>query len=259
MKIFAIGSHPDDIEFMMGGTLILLKERGCTIHYMNIANGSCGTQSYNKEEIIKIRREEGKKAANFLSAFYHESLTDDLDVFYKQSLIRKVAAIIRKLKPDILLTLSLEDYMEDHINTSRIVVTSAFVKGMLNYETDPPVPPIQKDIALYHALPYGLKDMMRHTIYPEFYVDVGSVLKQKKCFLSFHKSQKEWLDKSQGYDSYLKNMEEMTQEVGKMSGKYKYAEGWRRHNHIGYSSKDINPLWDLLDDLCIKDKNLIIE
>ena len=38
---FAIACHPDDIEFMMAGTLTRLKEDlGYEIHYMNIANGS---------------------------------------------------------------------------------------------------------------------------------------------------------------------------------------------------------------------------
>ena len=38
---FAIAAHPDDIEFQMAGTLILLQRAGYEIHYMNIANGSC--------------------------------------------------------------------------------------------------------------------------------------------------------------------------------------------------------------------------
>jgi len=55
MIAFAIGSHPDDLEFMMGGTLLLLKDRGAEVHYLNIANGSCGTEAYSREEIIRNR------------------------------------------------------------------------------------------------------------------------------------------------------------------------------------------------------------
>ena len=40
---FAIGAHPDDIEFYMAGTLLLLKQAGCEIHYMNLASGNCGS------------------------------------------------------------------------------------------------------------------------------------------------------------------------------------------------------------------------
>ena len=37
--------------------------------------------------------------------------------------------------------------------------------------------------------------------------------------------------------------------TGKVSGKYEYAEGWRRHNHLGFSQEDVDPLGELLDDV----------
>ena len=39
----AIGAHPDDIEFYMAGTLLLLKKAGYEIHYLNVASGNCGS------------------------------------------------------------------------------------------------------------------------------------------------------------------------------------------------------------------------
>jgi LmbE family N-acetylglucosaminyl deacetylase len=254
MIVFAIGCHPDDIEFMMGGTLLLLREKNCTLHYMNIANGSCGTQRHGKKNIIKIRRQEGLKAARLLGAVYHESIADDLDIFFGPNLVSRVAATIREIKPDILLTLSLEDYMEDHMNAGRIAVTAAFVRGMRNYVTTPSVPPYQKDLALYHALPYGLRDMMRKKVLSEFYVNVTSVMDKKTEALAAHASQKDWLDKSQGLDSYLTAMREMTRKVGSMSGRFEFAEGWRRHLHLGYSGLEINPLQELLGALCRQEK-----
>jgi LmbE family N-acetylglucosaminyl deacetylase len=249
MIVFAIGCHPDDIEFMMGGTLLLLKEKGWTVHYMNIANGSCGTNVHGKEDIIRIRREEGIKAAKILGAVYHESVADDLDVYFTPSLVGRLGATIRQVKPNILLTLSLEDYMEDHMNAARIAVTAAFVRGMRNFATAPSTLPYQKDLTLYHALPYGLRDMMRASVLPEFYVDVTSVMDKKTKALAAHASQKDWLDKSQGLDSYLLAMRDMTKKVGSMSGRFPFAEGWRRHLHLGYSAAEINPLQDLLGAL----------
>ncbi len=251
MIVLAAGAHPDDIEFMMGGTFIKLKEKGLELHYLNIANGSCGTQEYSREEIIKIRREESINAAKIAGAIYHDSLVDDLEIFYTQDLIRKVAAIVRDVKPDIILMQSLEDYMEDHMNAARVLVTAAFVRGMPNYATNPPLPPINKDVALYHSLPHGLKTQMRETVYPDFYINVEDVLEKKKEMLSQHKSQKDWLDKSQGMGSYVKTMVDMTEEMGRMSKKFKYAEGWRLHNYLGYSSKEINPLCEILEEDCL--------
>ncbi len=254
MIVFAIGSHPDDLEFMMGGTLLLLKKQGCEVHYLNIANGSCGTEVHSREAIIRIRREEAIQAARYLGAVYHESLVDDLDVFYAPELIRQVAARVREVQPDILLTLSLEDYMEDHMNSARVAVTAGFVRTMRNYETLPPTAPTMKDMAVYHSLPYGLTDMMRRPIIPEFYIDIGSVIGPKGEFLSRHVSQKDWLDRSQGLDSYIITMREMSREVGGMSGRFEFAEGWRRHSHLGYSGRDIDPLGELLGPLCAPGK-----
>lgn len=251
MIVFAIGSHPDDLEFMMGGTLLLLKDRGAEIHYLNIANGSCGTDVYTREDIIRIRREESIAAAGYLGAVYHESLVDDLDVFYTPELIRRVAAIVREVAPDVLLTLSLRDYMEDHMNAARLAVTAGFIRRMRNYVTDPPVPTVTNDLVVYHALPYGLSDMMRQPIIPEFYIDVASVIDRKGEFLARHVSQKDWLDKSQGLDSYIISMRDMTHEVGRRSGRLAFAEGWRRHLHLGYAARDIDPVRDLLGDLCV--------
>jgi LmbE family N-acetylglucosaminyl deacetylase len=112
-RVFALGCHSDDIEFMMGSTLFLLQEANCELHYMNLANGSCGTTEYRIEEIVSIRRQEAQNEAASVGAAFYESLVNDLEVFYTQELIRQVAAIIRKIKPHIMLIPSLEDYMED--------------------------------------------------------------------------------------------------------------------------------------------------
>ncbi|MCP4402360.1 MAG: LmbE family protein [bacterium] len=252
VKVFALACHPDDIEFMMGGTLFLLKNAGCELHYMNLANGSCGTTEYSVEEIVRIRRQEARNAADYLGAEYHESLVNDLEVFYTQDLIRRVTAIVRQIQPDIMLLPSPEDYMEDHMNTARIAVTAAFCRGMPNYHSTPPVPPIQQDVVLYHALPYGLTDGLRRRVEPDFYIDITSVIDQKETMLTCHTSQKIWLDRSQGLDAYLVTMREMSADVGTMSEKYRFAEGWRRHSHLGYAGQTADPLQECLMDYSLE-------
>ena len=241
-KVFALHCHPDDIEFMMAGTMFKLKDAGCEIHYMNLANGCYGSAEYGKEDAIRVRREEAMKAAEYLGAVYHESLADDLTVFYTPELIQKTLAIIREVQPDILLLPSPEEYMEDHVNTCRIGVTAAFCRGMPNYPSIPERNAITSELAVYHSMPYGLSDGMRHKIVPDFYVDMEGVIDKKTEMLRFHKSQKKWLDKSQGIDSYIITMREMSAEMGRNSGQFQYAEGWRRHSHLGFSSKEIKPM-----------------
>jgi N-acetylglucosamine malate deacetylase 1 len=242
--VLALVSHPDDIEFTMAGTLFRLKDMGFEIHYMTIANGSCGTVEYGAEEIVRMRRLESMAAAEYLGAIYHESLCNDIEVFYQDDLIRKVAAVIRSTKPDMIFLPSLEDYMEDHMNSARIGVTAAFMKGSPNYVSIPAVAAIQMDVFLYHAMPAGLHDMMGTPIIPKLYVDITAEMDKKSKMLSLHKSQQHWLDASQGMNEYLASMETMSHDVGILSGKYEFAEGWRLHNHLGYSRVASDPLRD---------------
>ena len=248
--VFALACHPDDIEFMMGGTLQLLKAAGCSLHYMNLANGCCGSTQHSRDQTARIRRQEGRNAAAYLGAVYHESLANDLEVFYTPELIGKVTAVVREIRPDIMLLPSPEDYMEDHMTTCRIGVTAAFSRGVPNFSTDPPREATHQDVVLYHALPYGLRDGLRRRILPDFYVDISSVIDEKKRMLACHESQKRWLDETQGLESYLQTMREMSAEVAAMAGRGQYAEGWRRHSHLGFSAVEADPLMEMLAVYC---------
>jgi LmbE family N-acetylglucosaminyl deacetylase len=118
---------------------------------------------------------------------------------------------------------------------------------MSNFTTKPRRPTYDAPVAVYHALPHGLRDGLRQVIVPDCYVNIGPVLAQKRAMLAQHRSQKEWLDASQGMDAYLREMESLGQEVGRMSRRFKYAEGWRRHAHLGFGPAEFNPLQQLLD------------
>jgi LmbE family N-acetylglucosaminyl deacetylase len=146
------------------------------------------------------------------------------------------------------LTQSLEDYMEDHMNTARVASTATFLRGVPNFHSIPDEPPVIEDAMVYHATPHILTDMMRRPITPEIYVDVTAVMDVKERMLACHASQKEWLDKTQGLDSYLANMRELSRKIGTMSGRYACAEGWRRHSHVGFTRQDANPLADILNE-----------
>jgi len=245
-RALAIAAHPDDIEFMMAGTLLRLKEAGWEIHYWNLCNGNQGTDRLSSAEIARIRREEALAACRLAGAVFHESITGDLSVFYTPELVAKVAAGIREVAPEIVLTHYPDDYMEDHSTTARLAVTAAFTRGMANYRTDPARVTTAQPIALYHAMPYGLHDPLRREVTPDFCVDISAVIDLKTDMLACHRSQKEWLDVSQGQDSYLATLRDMSAEMGRKSGRYAYAEGWIRHLHLGLGGQDFDPLRDVL-------------
>jgi len=64
--------------------------------------------------------------------------------------------------------------------------------------------------------------------------------------LSAHKSQQNWLDVSQGLNSFLLALEDLSLAVGHLSKRFKHAEGWRRHLHFGYASRETDPLAEAL-------------
>jgi len=117
-----------------------------------------------------------------------------------------------------------------------LAVMAAFTKGMPNHKTIPPRPAIEGDVTIYHAPPHGLHDQLKRLVVPELFIDISSVLAEKKAMLSEHKSQKDWLDKSQGMDSYINTMLELCSEIGKLSGKFVISEGWIKHLHMGLSA-----------------------
>ncbi len=247
-RAFAVACHPDDIELVMSGTLLLLGKAGYELHYMNVASGSCGSVSQDPEEIARIRSEEAREAAKVFNATYHEPLTDDLMVYYTPELCARLGAVMREVEPTILLLPSPQDYMEDHTNVTRLGVTAAFTRNIKNFATIPPVEAIASEMAVYHAQPAGLRDpVSREIVQPDVFVDVSTEIEERRQALSCHRSQKEWLDKSQGMDSYIKTMDEWSTEMGKLSGCFEHAEGWRRRLHMGFSpSADFDPLTDAL-------------
>lgn len=247
----ALFAHPDDIEFVAAGTLLLLKEHGWDIHYMNLCSGHGGSVKMDGPTTAAKRLEEAKEAARILGATFHGPICDDLELTYEPRYLRKVAAVVREAKADIVLTHSPQDYMEDHMAASRLAVTGAFAHCIQNYITDPPRPSYLGDVTVYHAMPHGLRDPLRKAIRAGAYVNTARVHALKRRALAAHESQKDWLDVSQGMDSYLISMDESSLAVGRLSEHYEYAEGWRRHLHLGFSAADTDPLKEALSEDCV--------
>lgn len=246
MVALAAVAHPDDVEFMMAGTLLLLKAAGVQVHIWNLGNGSCGTAVHSREEIVRLRWQEAQDAARVAGAQAHAPLFDDLAIFYDAPSLAKVGSVIREIRPNIILTHSLQDYMEDHQNSCRLIMTAAFARGMVNFIPQPPRDSSSQPVALYHALPHGLKGVLREEVKPHFYVDISSVIEEKARMLEQHRSQKDWLDVSQGMGAYVNEMKASSGMVGKASQAFAYAEGWRRHSHLGFAAEDFDPVSEIL-------------
>jgi N-acetylglucosamine malate deacetylase 1 len=242
----AIAAHPDDIEFVMAGTLLLLRRAGWEIHCLNVASGSLGSLTQSPVEIARVRRREAQAAARLLDAVWHPPICADMEVFYDNATLRRVCAVVREARPDVVLTHSPQDYMEDHMNTARLAVSAAFVRGLPGYRTIPARKPAADPVTVYHASPHGLRDGLRRRVMPGAFVDTTTVHDQKRAALICHASQRPFLDATQAMDSYVQTMDEFSRTLGRLSGKFRHAEGWRRHLHFGFCEEDADPLREAL-------------
>src|SRR5262245_19115735 len=152
-RVLAIAAHPDDIEFMMAGTLILLADEAWEVHCLNVSSGNLGNLTLSPAETARVRRAEAQSAARSINATWHPSICNDLEVFYDDRTLRRLAAIVREVDPSIVLTHSPHDYMEDHMNTARLAVTATFARGVPGYRTMPAREPVQTAVTIYHGSP----------------------------------------------------------------------------------------------------------
>src|SRR5215510_12748454 len=130
--VLALMAHPDDAEFLCGGTLSLLADRGYEVHIATATPGDCGTPDRKPEEIAAIRREEGRRAAALLNGTYHCLEARDLLVFYSEPLVRRATALLRRVRPRVVLAHSPADYMPDHEQISMVARAACFNASIPN-------------------------------------------------------------------------------------------------------------------------------
>ncbi len=222
--------------------MLQLAARGWELHYANLCDGSRGSTTMDMTTCAAKRLAEAQAACAVLGGKFYPPIYHDMEAVYTTQNLAKVAGIVRMAKPSIVLTHSPVDYMEDHEIACRLAVSAAFAHGMPNLHSDPPVPVYSDPVTVYHAQPVHNRVPTGELVTPHLYVDITEVLEKKIEALGCHESQKQWLDESQGQDSYLETARQVSAEVGKMSGKFEYAEGWRRREHWGFCSAGDDPL-----------------
>jgi N-acetylglucosamine malate deacetylase 1 len=117
MKILAIGAHPDDIEFGIGGLMIKESEKGSKLKYVVCSLGEAGSNGTPQG-----RKQEAKKAASMVGAeieFLNFGGDCHIENIPKNAI--KLAEIIRKFKPEIVLAPELEKNQHpDHYTVSKL-------------------------------------------------------------------------------------------------------------------------------------------
>lgn len=234
-RILSIHAHPDDAEILAGGTLALLARRGHAITIVTMTPGDCGTAEYTAEEISRIRREEAGRAAAMIGAEYICAEFRDLAIFNDDAARRRVTEILRRVRPDIVLTASPTDYLCDHENTSVLVRDACFAAPAPNYATRAENATLAPAAIphLYFMDPSGGVDREGNVVRPQFVVDVETVFETKWNMLASHASQRNWLIRQHGMDDYMETMKSWTAARAQLAG-LRYGEGFRQYRGHPY-------------------------
>lgn len=246
-RVLAFGCHPDDIEFMAAGTLALLAERGWEVHLATMTGGEVGSPTVSREEIKRRRLGEAEASAKVLKGSYHYAGGCDLEVEYNEFYRRAAVRVMRKVDPDLVLTLPPADYMLDHEITSRLVQNAAYIAQVPLYDPEGGLKPMRRAPHLYYLNAVGLKDIFGRPLPVSFGVDVGAVIETKRKMLACHASQREWL-LSLGWDSYMKMLDDWSVAQGKLIGR-EHGECFIQHRGASFPQSDL--LAEALGPLCI--------
>jgi len=118
LPLLAFGAHPDDIEFGCGGIIARETRAGRAAHFVVCSRGEAGTNG-----TPQLRTAEAKRAAALLGATL-EFITLDGDSHFEIRAAHTVrlAAIVRRVRPDLVLAPSLvENQHPDHPRLGRMV------------------------------------------------------------------------------------------------------------------------------------------
>ncbi len=247
MRVLALVTHPDDAEFLCAGTMSLLGKAGWKLYMSTMTAGDCGSKELGPQEISAIRRQEAANAAALIDADYHCLEFKDIFINYDQPSILRVVAHIRKVQPDLVITMSPDCYMIDHEITSKLVRTGCFTAGMTNIIT-PGQEPFNKVPHLYYMDPIEGKDKLGQVIEPSTVVNISSEIELKTEMLACHVSQREWLRKHHGMDEYLIAMKRQSEHTGQKIG-VPFAEGYRQH--LGHAYPQDNLLAETLSEFAV--------
>ena len=235
MNILAIGCHPDDLEIGCYGTLAKFRKQGHDVAVCHIANGNLGHVEIMPDELRTIRFNEADQAAKIIGATHYSIDIPDLYVTAENDdLIRRLAAVVREVRPDLVITHYEHDYMNDHMQTYYAAFRATFGASCPHYDltsSTPAVPPCP----LYH-----MDTVSGAGFLPTEYVDITDVIETKLEALSCHKSQLVWMQEHDGID-FVDFVRTCSKVRGYQSG-VTYAEGFRlNRNYLRMTTKRLLP------------------
>jgi N-acetylglucosamine malate deacetylase 1 len=169
------GAHPDDVEWGMGGTAFLLQKKEISFAIVDLTDGEMGSRGTREE-----RDNEAREAAKFVGAVARESLhMPDCGLADCPEARRRVASVIRRYRPRVVVAPFWEDRHPDHAAAGLILRNSGLYCTLTKLED--PSPPHKPEAFLFYLL--------HNVCQPSFVVDISSVFERKLELMRLHRSQ----------------------------------------------------------------------
>ncbi len=193
-RILVIGAHPDDCEVRVGGTACLWARAGHRVRFVSATDGGTGHHRIGGIELVRRRAAEAARAAEILGVeseilpIGNGRIVPSLE--YRGMFIR----MIRRFRPDLIITHRPWDYHPDHRNTSLLVQDSAYLVTVPN--NCPETPALD-----YNPVIAYMADRFEKPcpFQADLVIDVTAVMDTKLDALHAHTSQMyEWIPFNQG-------------------------------------------------------------
>jgi bacillithiol biosynthesis deacetylase BshB1 len=176
-SILVCGPHPDDQELGMGGTIIRLASQGHKVHVLDMTNGE--PTPHGSPE---IRARESATAAKIMGVersllgLTNRKVVHDIESRYR------LAAVIRKHRPDWMFLPYPTDAHPDHVAVTRIGEDARFDAKLT--KTDIPGDPWYPKRIIYYFCTH-----LRLNFDPTFCIDVSEQIERKMQAIAAYESQ----------------------------------------------------------------------
>jgi len=175
VDVVAFAPHPDDIELLVGGTLLRLAALGYRTAIVDLTAGEMGTRGTRE-----TRKAEAEEAAKHLGVATRRCLDlGDGRVTPDWPSKMKVVEAIRELRPRLVFTNYWESNHPDHANIGPLVEQATYLAGLARL--DAPGEPHRPHRVLYYFVP--------HYVRPSFIVDISDYYEKKLEAIHSYRSQ----------------------------------------------------------------------
>lgn len=214
-------AHPDDAEYMCGGTVAAWTREGTEVHYVIVTDGSAGSNEpgATREEISRVRKREQRAAAKVLgvkSVTFLDYLDGTLEVNLETR--KAVTREVRRLRPEVLVAPDPSRlwYGQRYINHAdhRAAGELALCAVMPDAPSRPQFPELLEE----GLEPYEIPHLWLATEEPDTYVDITKTMDVKLEALTKHRSQ--------NLEDSLEWVRDRARELGEKGG-VEYAEAFR--------------------------------